>query len=216
MEWREVIEESSYRLPTGNFPGFNHRLEVHHLSLRDSLKLTKAMQANQQHLDEYLPLFHKREGKTVPKIQRWIFQMLNEQFPSQHFVFTLGGQLVGFASTLPISDDPREVQLRYIVFQDYTGKGIATAMACTLELYAFWIWGFHRVYIEMDSHNRASMSVAQKLGYRLNGTKDVGKLGTRDSGFWYSFVKERPADITDGVLQGRPSSDFSGSEGIRE
>ena len=68
MQWIEIIQEAGYKLPPGKFPGFEHRLEVHHLSLRDSLKLTKAMQKNQQHLDGYLPLFHKQEGKTVPKI----------------------------------------------------------------------------------------------------------------------------------------------------
>ena len=208
MQWLEMIQEAGYQLPSDQFPGFDHGLEVHHLSLRDSLKLTKAMQTNQQHLDGYLPLFDKREGKTVPKIQRWIFQMLKEEFPSQHFVFTIGEQLVGFASTLPISDNPREVQLRYMVFEGFTGRGIATSIAHTLEFYSFRVWGFHRVYIEMDSSNRASMAVAQKLGYRFAGTKDVSKAGTKESGFWYSFVKERPEVFPDGVLQGRPIEDF--------
>ena len=52
-----------------------------------------------------------------------------------------------------------------MVFEGYTGKGIATAIVHTLQLYSFIVWGFDRVYIEMDSSNRASMKVAQKLGY---------------------------------------------------
>ncbi len=208
MEWHNVLDASGYKKPSDKFPGFDHPLEFHHLSLRDSLKLSKAMQASQQHLDSYLPFFHKKEGKTVPKIQRWIFHMLEEDFPSQHFVFTINNEVVGFGSSLPVSNDPREVQFRYLVFEGFTGRGIATAMAHTLEVYAFNVWGFHRVYIEMDSSNRASMKVAQKLGYELVGTKDVSKVGTKESGFWYSFAKQRPDDIADGVLQGKPMEDF--------
>jgi RimJ/RimL family protein N-acetyltransferase len=165
VQWHEIVEVGGYKLPPDKFPGFNHRLETHPLSLRDSLKLTRAMQSSQEHLDGYLPFFEKKEGKTVPKIQRWIFQMLKEEFPSQHFIFTIGKEIVGFGSTLPISNDPREAQFRYMVFEGYTGKGIATAIVHTLQLYSFIVWGFDRVYIEMDSSNRASMKVAQKLGY---------------------------------------------------
>lgn len=208
MEWHNVLDAGGYKIPSDKFPGFDHPLGFHHLSLRDSLKLTKAMQASQQHLDSYLPFFHKTEGKTVPKIQRWISQMLEEDFPAQHFVFTINKEVVGFGSTLPISNDPREVQFRYLVFEGFTGRGIATAMAHTLEAYAFNVWGFHRAYIEMDSSNRASMKVAQKLGYELVGTKDVSKVGTKESGFWYSFAKKRPVGLADGVLQGKPMEDF--------
>jgi RimJ/RimL family protein N-acetyltransferase len=208
MQWIEIIQEAENKPPSGQFPGFDHRLEFHHLSLRDSLKLTRALQASQEHLDSYLPFFDQREGKTVPKVQRWIFEMLEESFPAQHFVFTIGNELVGFSSILPISKNLREVQLRYLVFEGFTGRGIATAMARTLELYSFNVWGFDRIYIEMDSGNRASINVAQKLGYELGGTKDVSKLGSKGTGFWYSFVKERPEVIPDGVLQGRPIEDF--------
>ena len=184
-------------------------LEFHHLSLIDTLSLTKAMQKSQKHLDSYLPFFDKKEGKTVPKIQRWISSMLNEQFPAMHFVFTLSGKVCGFGSTLAISADPREVQLRYLVFDGYQGRGLATRIAATLELMAFQVWGYDRVFIEMDSHNRASIKVAEKLGYRFRKTKEMPLFGSQGSGFWYSYSKERDPQSKPGVLQSRPMEDFN-------
>ena len=191
MEWSDVLAAAGFR----NYAIHNGGLEFHHLSVDDTLALTKVMQRNQRHLDDFLPVFSRSETRNVPTIQRWIRDMLAEQFPSQHFVFTWRGKLCGLASTLPITDDPRDIQLRYMVFDGFTGKGIATRIGKTLEIYGFHVWGFHRIFIEMDSHNRASMAVAQKLDYQFNGTKDYDLVGTKGTGFWFSYVKHRPTHI---------------------
>ena len=189
MEWSDIIRRAGFTPPF-----FNHNggLEFHHLSLKDTLSLTRAMQKNQKHLEAFLPMFHRQETKNVAHVQRWIRSMLEEAYPAQHFVFTYRNKLCGFASTLPISENPREVQLRYMVFEGFTGQGLATRIATTLELYAFNVWGYDRIFIEMDSHNRASMRVAQKLDYEFQGTREYEITGTQGTGFWYSYVKERP------------------------
>lgn len=210
-QWLELVEEGQTKrtFELEDFGG----LEFHYLSLKDTLPLTKAMQKSQKHLESYLPFFDKKEGKTVPKIQRWIASMLQQQFPSMHFIFTLDGEICGFASTLPMSTDPREVQLRYIVFEGYQGKGLATRMAATLEIMAFQVWGHERVFIEMDSQNRGSVKVAEKLGYSFKATKDMPKLGSDGSGFWYSYVKDRKPNTAPAVLQGKPMSYFGSVPG---
>jgi RimJ/RimL family protein N-acetyltransferase len=206
MEWSDIIRAAGFTTP---HPNHNGGLEFHHLSVKDTLPLTKAMQKNQKHLDAYLPVFGRHQTKGVLEVQTWIRGMLAEEFPSQHFVFKYKGRLCGFASTLPISADPREVQLRYMVFEGFTGKGIGTRIAHTLELYAFYVWGYHRIFIEMDSANAASMRVAQKLDYTFKGTKEYDKVGTKGTGFWYSYEKERPEGIEDGVIQGASLEDFT-------
>lgn len=192
MEWSDVLTAAG--VPA--YSDHNDGLEFHHLSMSDVLPLTRAVQKNQKHMDTYLPLFSKGDPKSLLSVQKWVMGMLKEQFPSQHFVFTYKGKLCGLASTLPISDDPTEIQFRYLVFEGFTGKGLGTRIAYTLEIYAFTIWGFNRIFIEMDSSNRASMGIAQKLGYRLVGTMDHDINGTKETGFWYSFVKERPAQTS--------------------
>jgi RimJ/RimL family protein N-acetyltransferase len=205
MEWSDVLSAAGFPA----YSDHNGGLEFHHLSLGDTLALTKAMQKNQKHLEQFLPVFARGETRNVPSVQRWIRGMLDEQLPSQHFVFTWKGKLCGFASTLPIIGNPREIQLRYMVFDGFTGMGIGTRIARTLELYGFQVWGYHRIFIEMDSQNTASMRVAQKLGYQFNGTREYGLLGTKGSGFWFSYVKERPEDSGGGVLQKNPLEHFT-------
>jgi len=187
----------------------NDGLEFHHLTIRDTATFTRALQKNLKHLETYLPPLVAERQVSVLHTRAWIESLLQEKFPSQHFVFTHHGDLCGFGSTLPISADPTEVQLRYMVFQGFTGKGIATRIAKTLELYAFGVWGFHRIHIEMDSQNLPSVRVANKLGYRFLGTREYGISGTKSSGFWYSFVKERPPEQSPAVLQGKDPGVFT-------
>ena len=200
MEWREVVQAAGHRLPSGAFPGYSNGLEFHHLSSRDSLKLSAAMHRSRAHFEKFLPVFDESQKLTLSAMREWISDRLDEHFPTQHFVFSIGRELVGFGSTLPISNDLREIQLRYMVFEGHTGKGVATAMAKTMEFYGFHVWGFDRIYIEMDSANRASLAVAQRLGYELHGTKELSKIGTDGSGLWFSFVKVRPREAQAGTL----------------
>ena len=189
MQWSDIVRGAGFTLP---FSDHNGGLEFHHLSLKDTLSLARALQKNQKHLEAFLPMFNRHDSRGLADVQRLITRMLAEAYPAQHFVFTYRGKVCGLASTLPISRNFREVQLRYMVFEGFTGQGLATRIAATLELYAFNVWDYERVFIEMDSHNRASMRVPQKLGYEFLGAKEGPLTGNEATGFWYSYVKENP------------------------
>lgn len=75
-----------------------------------------------------------------------------------------GGVLVGDVMLRLLSVQHRCVELGWIIHPDHQGQGYATEASHLLAHYAFETRGMHRVVARIDSRNRASLRVIQRLG----------------------------------------------------
>jgi RimJ/RimL family protein N-acetyltransferase len=106
-------------------------------------------------------------------------------------------------------DDPGAVQIALWVAKGFEGKGIGTRIAATMEQYAFEVFGYSRLYYQHDALNESSKRLPQKLGYRFSHTFEEDITAEDETGFWMSWVKDRPIDLEPGLLQGAPMEQFN-------
>lgn len=79
------------------------------------------------------------------------------------------GALVGFAGLFDIDPDFKSAEIGYWVDMSAEGRGLVHRAATALLRYAFEDLGLHRVALKCAATNTASMRVAERLGFRLEG-----------------------------------------------
>ena len=71
--------------------------------------------------------------------------------------------LIGFCGFRPASDG---VEIGWRLAKQFWGQGLATEAACTVLKYGLEQHGFSRVFANVQSSNRASIRVCEKLGLK--------------------------------------------------
>ena len=102
------------------------------------------------------------------------------------------GELAGSAGIRQIDPVCKSGNIGYWLGAEFTGRGIATRAAKTLEDLAFGTMDFNRLAIIMDDENKKSVAVAQRLGYKLDGIMRDDSLrsdGTIGNSCVYSKLK---------------------------
>ena len=75
-------------------------------------------------------------------------------------------ELVGRCGLYVSNPEMREASLWYVLNRRYWGRGLVPEAARVLLAFGFRTLGLHRVYVDSDPRNVASMRVAEKLGMR--------------------------------------------------
>ena len=87
------------------------------------------------------------------------------------FVFHLwnGDQIVGGAGLHPRALNPRALEVGYWIRSSYSGRGLATAVVKACAVFNFEHLKNQRLQCLVNEANHASLSVARKCGFRLEG-----------------------------------------------
>jgi RimJ/RimL family protein N-acetyltransferase len=102
-------------------------------------------------------------------------------------IFGHDNVLVGFGAMVDLSLEKLEGEIGYLVAPAARGRGIAPRAVELLTRWGFDVLGLLRLELRIDIQNRASETVAQRAGYRLDGVlRNVHfKEGVRsDVGVW--------------------------------
>jgi RimJ/RimL family protein N-acetyltransferase len=172
--------------PYGNS---KHILELKRLRPEHALALQKALNRGTEHIAGYFAWAETADEWNTKNALFWIQAQVKEDLPSEHFAFFLGKDLVGMGSLRP-NGHPRHVQMAYWVAKGYLHQGIGESIAKTIQKMALKHRPYQFIYINHDSSNRKSGAIPQKLEYRFVGTFDSPIHASKESGFWYSWVKE--------------------------
>jgi len=168
-----------------------HIIEAKRLKPEYARDLQRALQTGTEHIAGYFSWAAGAESWDTKKSLFWIQAQLREPLPSEHFAFYLGNELVGIGSLRP-HGHCRSVQMAYWVSNKYKEQGIGKTIAKTMENLAIKHRPYQYIYIDHDSSNRSSGKIPQKLGYKFVGTFDSKVHAKKESGLWYSHVKESP------------------------
>jgi ribosomal-protein-serine acetyltransferase len=80
------------------------------------------------------------------------------------------GAIVGWVGFDPIDWDSRSTSIGYWLARDRQGRGIMTEAVAALTGYAFDAWKLNRVELRIEVGNQRSAAIAQRLGFRDEGT----------------------------------------------
>lgn len=197
-------------LPMGeipNYPGFNFPLLTRRITPQDAIEFQRIIHDSRKHLEGYLSWAGKAANWSFKNINQFVMDHVLAPLPREHFVFTIGNEIVALGSLAPM-EDPTTIQVALFVRKKYTGKGIAKSVVKTLENYAFQVVGYRSVFYNHDITNRASGAIPQAMGYQYVGHFDGPAEAKQESGLWLSYRKDRDPGLPPGLLQGTPISKF--------
>lgn len=202
----EAIREERERL-SFNHPGFDYPLMHRWIKKSDTLEMARVIRSSAHHLKGFISWAKYANTWDFKQIQRFVNDHADPEPPRMHLVFLLGKRIVGMGSLAPM-DKMNEVQISLWVAEGFHGKGIGTRIARTMEMYAFEVWGYSKLYYQCDASNEQSKKLPQKLGFRYSHTFNEEITAQNESGYWFSFVKERPDDLPPAILQGADIEPF--------
>ncbi len=88
----------------------------------------------------------------------------------RRFVIEEADEFAGVVELIDIDYIPRTCEIQVIVMSRFRGRRLAQqAMKKALE-HAFFILNMHKVYLYVDTANKAAIHIYKKLGFHLEGT----------------------------------------------
>ncbi len=146
----------------------------------DAEEFLKQMQSNKEHLADYFPNM-LRASDSIENIQEYLRQKSIAWNENKGYSFGIflkeTRQFIGHISVRAIDWQLPKGEVAYFIFKDYTGEGYASE---TLKGFRGWCFGkkrFTRLFMKIAPSNTASIKVAERCGFCLEGTllKDYRK-----------------------------------------
>lgn len=112
----------------------------------------------------------------------WVADAAKDKRDYQIFVDGIAAGTIGFPKYFP-DENKRWLEIGYWIDSAFAGRGIMTRSVGLLESVVFKGGEFDRIQILVDENNTASRRVAEKSGYKLEGTlRSYDRMGTKSSG----------------------------------
>lgn len=134
-----------------------------------ALAFSRLIKTNTQFLRKWLGFawkkntFDKSYQKCCKSSQLW--KKLKE---ADYNIFLKNGELIGQINMKNIDYKTASSEIGYYMGEKYTGKGYMTEAVFALES-EFFKRGINRIQICVDKDNTASINVAKRCGYKLEG-----------------------------------------------
>ncbi|MCG3135255.1 MAG: hypothetical protein HMLKMBBP_02780 [Planctomycetes bacterium] len=149
------------------------RLEIRCYEPADAQALVDAMAAGVEHMRPFLP-FAEHEPQTFEEKVALIRGFRGKFDKDEDYVMgafdrAAPGHLVG-GTGIHFRIGPGAAEIGYWVRAGEERRGIATEMAAAMSRVGFDVLGLRKMAIHCMTSNAASARVAEKLGYRLEGT----------------------------------------------
>jgi ribosomal-protein-serine acetyltransferase len=147
---------------------------------------------NSKHLEHFLPRIS--ENKSIEDTQKVINIFLNQLADNNGFRSGIiyENKLVGIVGLKYIDWINKKTEIMYWVDKDSQGKGITTKCVNKLIDIAFNQYGINKVIIKSSISNKASIRIAEKCGFTLEGICKSDELlsdGYTDI-CYYSLLKD--------------------------
>jgi RimJ/RimL family protein N-acetyltransferase len=131
-----------------------------------------AADANAYESDPEVVLYEQHDLRSMEESRAYIERVLAESRESPRRVYDLAvvrrddARMIGRCGLKVTNPDQREAALWYILRRDEWRRGYATEAARAVLGFGFDELGLHRIFVDVDPRNVASIRVAEKLGMR--------------------------------------------------
>lgn len=107
---------------------------------------------------------------------------------SYEYGIFLGGEHIGQIGAFDLDDTSKSCEIGYWIAKRAQGKGIISEALKLLEAELFAYDGCERVQIKCDTRNERSASVAQRAGYKFEGTLRHARFSKSENKFADSYL----------------------------
>jgi RimJ/RimL family protein N-acetyltransferase len=167
---------------------------------RDIGPVHEAVIASLTELAEYLPWAHSHYSRNVT--QQFIRESAGAWHDGRAFDFAIRtdadpGRHLGNVSVWFVSRVNMVGEIGYWVRTDESRRGVCTEAAARILRFGFEDLGLHRIVVRIGVGNKPSERVAEKLGFRFEGTlRDEVKVGSEwmDHTIWSLLEPEWRAE----------------------
>jgi ribosomal-protein-serine acetyltransferase len=154
-------------------------VEIRLLEERHAEEVFGLVDANREHLRPWMPWVDGT--RSADDTRAFIKSALDGFAAGREYAAGLWyrGQLAGGIG-LDVNVQMRHGEIGYWVAEPFQGRGVVTRAARALTTAAFRDLGLNRMQILCAAHNARSCAVAERLGYRLEGTlREFERVGER-------------------------------------
>lgn len=147
----------------------SNKIELKLLHISDASDLYKLVDANREHLREWLSWLDdtNSEEVTLNFIQQGLKKFLEKK------ILTLGiyfeGKLVGMIDQHDVDFHHKKTRLGYWLSQDHEGQGIMTEACKALINHVFDDQNLNRIEIRTAVKNKRSQKIPESLGFKKEG-----------------------------------------------
>ena len=144
-------------------------LKLRMLREEDAQELFRVVDANRQHLREWLPWLDA--NTEVENTRQFIQSILQQHARDEGFTCAIlhRGRIIGVVGYHPIRRGNRSVEIGYWLSREATSKGIMTKCCHVLVEHAFAHLGLNRVAIPVAVGNSRSRAIPERLGFKQEG-----------------------------------------------
>lgn len=145
-------------------------LELRLWALEDADRLAALVQANQEHLYRWLPF--ATPGYSASDAEEFIRRSMRQYAEGLGFqcAIVCDGELAGSIGFHAIDWANATTAIGYWIARPFEGRGLVTRSVRALIGHAFGELGLSRIEIRAEPDNLRSRSVAERLGFKEEGT----------------------------------------------
>lgn len=154
------------------------RLILRRPTLEDAPGVYEAVKASYSELSRWM--VWARESYNIEDAEQFCTRA-REGFESGIHLTTLirlpnDGKIIGLAELSSVDPEVPSFEIGYWIHTAYTGRGYVTEATHALTTFAFQRLDSNRVQIRMDTNNRRSWAIPERLGYQWEATlKAIGR-----------------------------------------
>jgi RimJ/RimL family protein N-acetyltransferase len=196
---QDLLADQLEDFPIPNWPGYDYPLACRLIKEGDAQYLYPVMKRSAKSLNGYIGWAKYAPEWDFKTVASFVNDHVKDELPRWHLIFTIGKQVVGFGSLAPMPHS-RDVQVSLWVGLGHEGRGIGKWIVTVLEWYAFYVFGYDNLYYQHDATNRKSGMLPRRLGFTYSHSFETEKTAMKESGFWFSWIKERPEGLPLGII----------------
>lgn len=135
----------------------------------DAQELHALIEANRAHLARWLPW---AAGQGFEETLEFIRKSRSQASKNDGFQAAIvhDGGIIGMVGYPGVDWANRSTRIGYWLDEAHQGRGIVTAAVRLLADHALTVWQLNRVEIHVATENRRSRAIAERLGFREEGT----------------------------------------------
>lgn len=118
--------------------------------------------------------WHRRHFERREEASRWIYSWKSHWQANTDASWAvtneLTGDTLGYVALRALIPEAASAQLTYWTLPNYRGQGVATRATSAVAEWAFCTISVHRLYLVHSTANARSCRVAERAGFRLEGT----------------------------------------------
>ncbi len=145
-------------------------LKQRKLTFKRAQTLSELIQKNRDYLAKWMPWALRSNtpedcyASALGSVEKW-----DEMLTADYLIYDQSLKMMGSISMKDVNYDVGSGEIGYWIGEEFTGKGYMTEAVYSLEN-EFFNRGMERVELQIDSLNVASLNVADRCGYREEGT----------------------------------------------